>query len=89
MFRNYVRVALRSMQRQRIYASINIIGLTIGIVSAILILTFVRYELSFDSDIPGISEVYRVVQRQPGNVYMGSDQFVVTPAALAKALEAE
>lgn len=53
------------MQRQRIHASINIVGLTIGIVSAILITTFVRYELNFDSDIPGISEVYRVVQRQP------------------------
>ncbi len=63
--------------------------MTIGIVSAILITTFVRYELNFDSDIPGISEVYRVVQRQPGNVYLGSDQFVVTPAPLAKTLEAE
>lgn len=89
MLKNYLRVALRSMLRQRIYASINIVGLTIGIVSAILITTFVRYELDFDSDIPGISRVYRVVQRQPGNIYLGSDQFVVTPAPLARTLEAE
>jgi hypothetical protein len=77
------------MGRQRTYAAINVFGLTVGIVSAILIIAFIQYEVSFDTDVPGMSEIHRVVQRQAGNVFLGSDEFVVTPASLAQALEAE
>ena len=57
---------LRSMRRQRVYALINIVGLTIGIVSALLITTFVRYELSYESALEKSSQIYRVVRQEPG-----------------------
>ena len=89
MFRNYLQVALRSLRRQRIYALINIVGLAIGIVSALLITTFVRYELSYESALEKPSQIYRVVRKEPGQMYLGSDQHAVLSAPLAKALETE
>ena len=89
MFRNYLQVALRSMRRHWVYALINILGLTIGVVSALLITTFVRYELSYESSMEKPSQIYRVVRKEPGQMYLGSDQFAVLSAPLAKALEAE
>jgi putative ABC transport system permease protein len=48
MFRNFIKVALRSIYRQRAYALINVLGLAIGIACSILITLFVIYESSFD-----------------------------------------
>jgi putative ABC transport system permease protein len=45
---NYLRVALRSLRRQRGYAAINILGLAAGLACCLLISLFVRDELSFD-----------------------------------------
>jgi putative ABC transport system permease protein len=55
----------------------------------LLIFFYVRYELSFDRWHENASRIYRVVQQQPGNVYMGSDSFAVTAAPLASALMEE
>ena len=89
MFRNYLRVALRSMRRQQGYALLNIGGLTIGIVSALLITAFVRYELSYESTLEDASQLYRVLRSEPGQNRLGSDQFAVLSAPLAQALEAD
>ena len=48
MFKNFLKVALRSIYRQRAYALINVMGLAIGIACSILITLFVVYESSFD-----------------------------------------
>lgn len=49
MLRNYLQVAIRTMRRNKVYPLVNIVGLSIGLASAILISTFIRYELSYDS----------------------------------------
>src|SRR5260370_2092248 len=60
MFRNYWMAALRNLERNRLYAGINIGGLAVGFAAAILIGLFVRDEFSYDSFIPGHQHVYRV-----------------------------
>ena len=42
MFRNYLVTALRNIVRHKLYSFINVCGLTIGLVCAILIILFVR-----------------------------------------------
>ena len=48
MFKSFITVALRNIARQKAYALINVLGLSIGIACSILITLFVIHESSFD-----------------------------------------
>jgi putative ABC transport system permease protein len=63
MFRNYLSAALRNIARNRLYAAVNIVGLSIGFAAAIFIGLFVREEVSYERFIPGYEDVYRVSMR--------------------------
>ena len=60
MFQNYVVTALRNLAKHRLYSFINIAGLAVALASAILIMLFVRDELSWDKWVPGQEGLYRV-----------------------------
>ena len=49
MFKNYLKIALRNMMKNKVYAFINIFGFAIGIASFILIGLHVADELSYDN----------------------------------------
>ena len=87
MYRNYFKIAWRSMLKQKLYAAINIIGLSIGLTAFILIFIYVQHELSYDRFLSNSEQIYRIYSQQKGNTYLGSDYFAVTPAGLAPALE--
>lgn len=48
MFKNYFKIAFRTLWKNKAYAGINILGLAISIAGASLLLTYVNSELSFD-----------------------------------------
>jgi putative ABC transport system permease protein len=48
MFRNYIKTAWRSLKKNKLYTIVNIIGLTIGITSCILLGMYIGHELSYD-----------------------------------------
>ena len=48
MIKNYFKIAWRNLKKNRLYAIINITGLTVGIVSCLLIGLYIRHELSYD-----------------------------------------
>jgi putative ABC transport system permease protein len=60
MWLSYIKVAFRSLIKQRLYSIINIIGLAIGVTTCILILMFVEYEESYDSFHPNAENIYRL-----------------------------
>src|SRR5258708_25900642 len=60
MFRNYLIVALRNLVRHKLYSFINIAGLAVGLACLILIILFVRDELSYDTWVPGSDKLYRI-----------------------------
>ncbi|HEX8303177.1 ABC transporter permease [Sphingomonas sp.] len=60
MWRNYLTVGLRALAKNKVYAFINIFGLSLGIAACLLILTFVRYEFSYDKWLPGAENAYQV-----------------------------
>lgn len=80
MLKNYLIVALRNIKKNKVYSLLNISGLAIGMAAFILIFLYVRYELSFDQWNQNADRIYRVVQKQLGNVYLDSDRFAVTAA---------
>ncbi len=60
ILRNLMTVALRNLNRSRFYAAINVFGLTFGITACIIILLYVRYELSFDRFNVNADRIFRV-----------------------------
>ena len=60
MLKNYFLVAVRHLKRQPGYASLNILGLTIGIASALLIVLYLNQESSYDNYHPNIENIYRI-----------------------------
>ena len=59
MWRNYLTVGIRALAKNKTYAFINIVGLAIGMAACLMILLFVRYEMSYDKWIPGAGNVYQ------------------------------
>jgi putative ABC transport system permease protein len=60
MLRNYLTTAVNALNRNRVFAAINIFGLAIGMAACILLLLFVRYEMSYDKWLPGQENAYQV-----------------------------
>ena len=61
MVLHYLRIALRNMIRQPGYDGMNVIGLAIGITCCMLILLYIRNELSYDRFHTHADRIYRVV----------------------------
>lgn len=83
MFKNYLKIAFRSLKKQKSYSFINIFGLAIGLTCFVLIGLFIQYELSYDTFHEHSDRTYRVVAKQPGNEYLGSEWFALSPTAMA------
>jgi putative ABC transport system permease protein len=61
MFKNYFTVAFRNLLRNKIYASINVAGLSIGLACAMLIILYVKDEVSYDRFHGNVNSIYRIV----------------------------
>ena len=61
MFGSFLTAALRNLKKHPGYSAINLVGLALGIGVSLLILLFVRHEVSFDSYHDRPEDVYRIV----------------------------
>ncbi len=61
MLRNYLKIALRNLRAKRIYTTLNIIGLSVGMASGLLLFLFISYHLSTDRHHHKFDRIYRVV----------------------------
>lgn len=82
MIRNYCKIALRVLFRNKTYSTLNILGLALSMTCGILIFTLVKYHLSFDNFHKDKDRIYRMVteQHRDNTTYTGS-----VPPALGKA----
>jgi putative ABC transport system permease protein len=85
MFRNYLKIAWRNLVKDRSFSLINIIGLAIGMASAILILLWMQYEVTYDQFHERKDRVYEAWNRvnREGKISSWS----TTPKILAKTLK--
>lgn len=60
MLNNYFKVALRKLNRHKSYTVINAVSLSLGIASAVLIFTLVKYHLSFDNFHADENRIFRI-----------------------------
>lgn len=87
MLRNYFKIALRNLARQRFYSFVNISGLALGIAACLLIVLYIAHELSYDKHHVNADRIYRV----NGEIKYGPNHYrlAVAPAPFAEVLLSE
>ena len=86
MLSNYIKIAYRSLIRNKLYSAISIVGLSIGIACCSLIFLYVQNELSFDSFHSNAENIYRVIYGESGQGEL-SDGTPSTSALLRQELK--
>ncbi len=64
MLKNHFKTAWRNLMKNKIFSFVNIIGLTIGLTSFLLIALYVFDELTFDSFHKNANNIYRLVNNE-------------------------
>lgn len=85
MLKNYLKIALRNILKNKLFSFINITGLAIGIAAFLVICLFVRQELSFDTFNRNYENIFRVAGGD--NINGKAESYALTPAPLAGALK--
>lgn len=62
MFASYLKTSLRALLRQKVHLALNLIGLSVGLAAAVLILLYVQFERGYDQMHPQAEQTYRVEQ---------------------------
>lgn len=70
MLINCLKSSLRYLCRNRLFTALNILGLSIGLSASWVIFCVVDFEFSFDRQVPGRKNIYRVIS---GFVYDGKE----------------
>ena len=84
MFRNYVKVAIRSLLNHKLYSGINVLGLALGMACSLLIGLWVRDELNYDRFLPDAESIHYVRVNFPVNGEIVTNS--VTPGPLQEAI---
>ncbi len=84
MFKNFLKVALRHLWKNKVFSSINIAGLSVGLAVCLLIVLYVKDELSYDKYNAQSENIYRV----DADISFNGTQFTsaVSPAPLVPTL---
>jgi putative ABC transport system permease protein len=83
MLKNYFKIAIRNIRRNKIYSTISVLGLAIGITGSTLLYLYVNDELSYDHFHEKSDRIYRIVEISPN----GSRYFGQTAPVLGATLE--
>ncbi|MCU0381801.1 MAG: ABC transporter permease, partial [Chitinophagaceae bacterium] len=85
MIRNYIKIAWRNLVKDRSFSLINILGLAIGMASAILIMLWIQYEMGYDKFHEKKDRIYEVWNRVNRNGEISS--WNTTPRILGPTLK--
>ncbi|HYF69750.1 MAG TPA: FtsX-like permease family protein [Ohtaekwangia sp.] len=82
MVRSYLVLALRNFLRNKNYTLINLLGLSIGITSCLILFLVIRYDLNFDKFHTKYESIYRIVQESSSS--SGTEFSSATPYPVIK-----
>jgi putative ABC transport system permease protein len=83
MLKNYLLLALRNLRKQKVFTIINIAGLTVGIISCLMIFLFVQHEFSYDNFHKDGNNIYRVMRVAERNGSRENIPYLSPPYATA------
>ncbi|MCD4695456.1 MAG: ABC transporter permease [Bacteroidales bacterium] len=87
MFRSYLRSLYRNIRRNKFYTILNIIGLSIGLTTALYILIYVKDEMGYDKHHRLFDRIYRL--ESSFNVNNNISNYALAPIPLGPALKSE
>ncbi len=87
MFKNYIKTAIRSFKKNKVYSLLNVFGLAIGIACAALIFLWVEDEVNWDKFNLKKDNLYLIRENQKYDTYTAT--FGSTPSVMAPAMQAE
>ncbi|HAW80707.1 MAG TPA: ABC transporter permease, partial [Balneola sp.] len=87
MFKNYIKIAVRNLLKNKVYSLINIFGLAIGLATSLLILLYVLNEWNYDTFNERSESIFRVIQTMESENNVEKE--ASTPFLLGPVLEAE
>lgn len=87
MIKNYIKIGVRNLLKNQVHSLVNILGLSIGLASFLLIFLYVLDEISYDKHIPNHERIYRVIL--DGKVAGNDITIPSVPAPLASTMEDE
>tara|TARA_R110002126_G_scaffold277560_1_gene423486 strand:+ start:48510 stop:50894 length:2385 start_codon:yes stop_codon:yes gene_type:complete len=61
MFRSYIKIAWRSLKTNRLFSTINILGLSIGLATTLVLFLFILNERNYDSMYAKKDKIYRIL----------------------------
>lgn len=84
MLKNYFKVAVRNLLREKSYALINVLGLAIGLTICLLVMAYISDEYSFDEFHADGDRIYRLIQlpSQENDRFYAGTPFPVRPMLL-------
>jgi len=87
MIKSYIKIALRHLRKQKVYAAVKVGGFALGIAACLLIALYIQNELSYDKFYPDTNRIYRVLGTITidGKINKGLD----FPAPFGKAIKAD
>jgi putative ABC transport system permease protein len=87
MFRNYIKVAVRSLSRNKFFTIINVLGLSLGMSVTILFLGFTINILKYDKFHENYSTIYRIISNIDEKT--STDRLASSPASISNTLSEE
>jgi putative ABC transport system permease protein len=84
MFKNYLKIAWRNLWKNKTFSAINILGLSVGIACALMIIFHVKGELSYDRGYSKSDRIYRITQEDIGG---NARHWAATPPPLGIAIQ--
>ncbi|MBO9612558.1 MAG: ABC transporter permease [Dyadobacter sp.] len=87
MIKNYFSIAIRSFRGNLQYTFVNLAGLSVGLMSVFLIISYLTFELSFDTHYSNSDRIYQIISEEKG-----TEPFIKTaevPDVLGATLHAE
>lgn len=85
MIRNFILIAFRSLIKQKVYSTINVLGFAVSISACIMILLYVQHEMSYDKFFPKADRIYKMALER---IYPEHKTFyAVVPHSFAQAIK--
>jgi putative ABC transport system permease protein len=84
MLKNYLKIAIRNLSRNKLFSSINIFGLAAGLAVCLLIMLYIFDEMSYDQHHKDADRTYRLAY-----VTGTGDDWSAVPAPVAFTMKAE
>jgi len=89
MLRNYMVISFRNIIKNKWFSLINLAGLAVGMACFVLILAYVRFEMSYDRFHEKSGRIFRIVERESFMRSEVVEYSASSPEVLAPALAAD